>query len=314
MVNRVAMIPLLAMLFGTAAAVCSPARAAFLSGSGHCTASVGNHPGGVCGGSAHYELSGGGQSQLFVTDDTRAEDSDVPFAGGNAASNFAARAVYGHIGISTAGGVFANGYDEHTVPSSGTASGESTAEAFDFLTVMPNLSPQQGTAAALPLSIVHLNYFLNVQGQAVATTFPGGSAAVGATLGYQIGGVRDVVTLGAGGGEDHSYVFSGVVEVMLGQPFVADMFMSGFGRAEASSLKNESGSAEFSVLFLHTADLFLTPVEPGITLVAESGHDYGLLAIPEPPVLALTLVGLIGVFRRRDMSCRYISGSGSALS
>lgn len=54
----------------------------------------------------------------------------------------------------------------------------------------------------------------------------------------------------------------------------------------------------------HTARMFLDPITPGITLVADSGHDYSVSAIPEPATLSLMLGGLgllAGARRRRRL-------------
>lgn len=42
----------------------------------------------------------------------------------------------------------------------------------------------------------------------------------------------------------------------------------------------------------HTARMFLDPITPGITLVADSGHDYSVSAVPEPATWGLMLGGL----------------------
>lgn len=52
----------------------------------------------------------------------------------------------------------------------------------------------------------------------------------------------------------------------------------------------------------HTAQMFLDPITPGITLVAESGHDYSISAVPEPATWLTLLAGVAtlgAVLRRR---------------
>lgn len=52
----------------------------------------------------------------------------------------------------------------------------------------------------------------------------------------------------------------------------------------------------------HTARMFLDPITPGITLVADSGHDYSVSAVPEPATWSLLLGGLgLLAARRRTL-------------
>ncbi|MEO6277242.1 PEP-CTERM sorting domain-containing protein [Roseateles sp.] len=83
----------------------------------------------------------------------------------------------------------------------------------------------------------------------------------------------------------------------------------------ASGFWGDSYLGDSNVAFIdasHTARMFLDPITPGITLVADSGHNYSISAVPEPATWGLMLggLGLLVAARRR----RALPGSKPALA
>lgn len=97
-------------------------------------------------------------------------------------------------------------------------------------------------------------------------------------------------------GSDLNATFEMLVNARVGDTleFMAQL-SAGSGFSYVSNAEEPSNSLSMAVDAQHGLRTFVDPVTDGVTLAAASGHDYSLLAVPEPATALVWAAGLIGL-------------------
>lgn len=93
---------------------------------------------------------------------------------------------------------------------------------------------------------------------------------------------------------DQTLTASGVLSTRVGAAVTLSGSMGSWTAATVGLSVAQAGyvASAASVSGLNSAHTFIDSQTPGVTLLADSGHNYAALAVPEPAPLALLLAGL----------------------
>ena len=284
-----------------------------------CEAAVGGGPGGGSSDCASKNIS---ESPTAVT----ASDS-VFFSmqaggnigSGNASASYAATADFGHLGIgfvaSAVSDSWLDGCGSNGIcgPAQSSAFSASNAQFVDYLSVQSTgLSPGTPVSIAFAMPLNGTLGIVSGDPNDLNTAFVHGNVAVRygfAGPGFSVSDCWSAGTDFLGCSTDAS-VLSGTFVADVGDLFSITEGLDGSALVTAVarySIQSGGGISHGEVVgdFAHTLLTFLTPLDPSVTLLSSSGHDYlqPTNGVPEPMTIALIGIGLAGVAfsRRRDI-------------
>ena len=228
------------------------------------------------------------------------------YQGPSAASgSFAATADFGHLGVRVEGGASASsGLFSAFRASAGGSYGQ--AGFYDTLQISGAETGQE----------VILQYSVPVHGSFTGSYDPdaGGSVTGLFTVGYSFGEVVGCLdSNGSSSNVCHDTLvgdsLTGTFKAIAGNPIniwtgisVSASAIAGGKLSDERWPIADGTSASIVGAFDHTVLTYITPLDPGVTLAAASGHNYAIPApIPEPETYALMMAGLgvLGAVARR---------------
>lgn len=264
---------------------------------------------GICGATANPDSSLCLEQRGTAIDPTVASAvasayaSDDGFNGSaNASASYSFSVDYGQLGTGALANAVANSPIVNPSGYSNGASAFSTA----IIGFVDEITPYSTTLDSG--SLVMVNFGIPIHGVISSTLFPGGNVSFYYNVSWQMGEVHGEY-LGAGSGsvdEFNSTEFGSFMARVgeLSQVVVGiTLSVAAEDFPYISSDMWHTSSADINANFQNTVKLFLEAVDPNVTLVSASGHDYApaISSVPEPATFAMVLPGLVGLiwYRRR---------------
>jgi hypothetical protein len=219
---------------------------------------------------------------------TLSDAASISYAGASGNASFSQTADFGNLHAFMTGSATGSPLNQSFV-TFGSFAAETAPQFYDSITVRA-----PGLPDGTPVTVT---FTASLDGSATGNAGPNGST-------YNVQGYYDAsagpfsVRLFLTGAGPRTYTATGTVNVG------ATYSVLGATVFDISGTSGFASTADATIDVSHTATLAVDPVTPGVQLVADSGHDYSLAALPEPSAAACSLLALAApaLARRRRHS------------